>query len=343
MKLNTPPAPHLHRAPSVRLIMCMVLLSLLPAMCAQTVYFGSGLLLETGLAVSTGLLCEALALQMRHKPLAQPLTDGSVLVTAALLAMSMPPLAPWWLIVSAMAFAVLLGKHAFGGLGFNPFNPAMLGYAVLLVSFPRQMTSWLPADGVLQTNLSFNQTAQAIFSGKLPDIYSVDMLSGASPLAVLKSGLSQRQTMEEIFNQPAFGSFAGQGWQWVSVALLLGGLLMLTMKIIRWQIPLGVLLGLGGCAWMMNIIDPGRHAGTLFHLFSGATMLCAFFIATDPVTAATSPRGRLVYGVGIGVLSYVIRDFGNYHDGVAFAVLLMNLAVPLIDKFTIPRIYGESA
>ena len=118
---------------------------------------------------------------------------------------------------------------------------------------------------------------------------------------------------------------------------------MLAMKIIRWQIPSGVLLGLGGCAWIMNIIDPGRHAGTLFHLFSGATMLCAFFIATDPVTAATSPRGRLVYGVGIGVLSYVIRDFGNYHDGVAFAVLLMNLAVPLIDKFTIPRIYGESA
>ncbi len=343
MKLNTPPAPHLHRAPSVRFIMCMVLLSLLPAMCVQTVYFGSGLLLQTGLAVSTGLLCEALALQMRHKPLAQSLTDGSVLVTAALLAMSMPPLAPWWLIVSAMAFAVLLGKHAFGGLGFNPFNPAMLGYAVLLVSFPRQMTSWLPADGVLQTKLSFNQTAQSIFSGKLPEIYSVDMLSGASPLAALKSGLSQRQTMEEIFNQPAFGSFAGQGWQWVSVALMLGGLLMLAMKIIRWQIPSGVLLGLGGCAWIMNIIDPGRHAGTLFHLFSGATMLCAFFIATDPVTAATSPRGRLVYGVGIGVLSYVIRDFGNYHDGVAFAVLLMNLAVPLIDKFTIPRIYGESA
>lgn len=343
MGMNTPPAPHLHRAPTVRFIMCMVLLSLVPAICVQTIYFGHGVLLQIALAVITGIVCEALALQMRRKAVAQPLTDGSVLVTALLLALSMPPLAPWWLIVSAMAFAVLLGKHAFGGLGFNPFNPAMLGYAVLLVSFPRQMTTWLPANGVGQIGLNFKQTVQAIFSGQLPDVLTVDMLSGASPLAAIKSGLSQRQTMDEIFTQPVFGSLAGQGWQWVSVALLLGGLLMLAMKIIRWQIPAGVLLGVGGCAWIMNIIDPGRHAGALFHLFSGATMLCAFFIATDPVTAATSPRGRLVYGVGIGVLSYVIRDFGNYHDGVAFAVLLMNLAVPLIDKFTIPRIYGQSA
>jgi electron transport complex protein RnfD len=263
-------------------------------------------------------------------------------VTAALLAMSMPPLAPWWLVTSATAFAVLLGKHAYGGLGFNPFNPAMLGYAVLLVSFPRQLTSWLPASNVRALDLSWSQTSHAIFTGQLPDVLSVDVLSGASPLAALKSGLSLRQTMEEIFAQPVFGDFAGQGWQWVSVALLLGGLLMLGLRIIRWQIPAGVLLGLGSCAWLMSLLDPGRHAGMIFHLFSGATMMAAFFIATDPVTAATSPRGRLIYGIGIGVLSYVIRDFGNYHDGVAFAVLLMNLAVPLIDKFTIPRIYGES-
>ncbi|MGD9842868.1 MAG: electron transport complex subunit RsxD [Steroidobacteraceae bacterium] len=341
MAFITPTAPHLHHAPSVTQVMGLVLLALLPATCVQVYFFGYGLLLQLILAAASGLLCEALALRLRHKPMIPYLTDGSVLVTAALLAMSMPPLAPWWLVVSATAFAVLLGKHAYGGLGFNPFNPAMLGYAVLLVSFPRQMTSWLPAAGVRSLELSWNQTVQAVFTGQLPEVLTVDVLSGASPLAALKTGLSLRQTMDEIFTQPVFGSFAGQGWQWTSVALLIGGLALLTLRIIRWQIPVGVLLGLASCAWLMNLSDPGQHASVTFHLFSGATMLGAFFIATDPVTAAASPRGRLIYGIGIGTLSYVIRDFGNYHDGVAFAVLLMNLAVPLIDKFTIPRIYGE--
>jgi electron transport complex protein RnfD len=251
----------------------------------------------------------------------------------------MPSLAPWWLIVSAMAFAILLGKHAYGGLGLNPFNPAMLGYAVLLVSFPRPMTSWLPASGIDTPGLA--NTARTIFTGELPITLSVDLLSGASPLAALKSGLSLRHTMDEILSQPAFGDFAGRGWEWISVALLLGGVFMLVLRIIRWQIPVAMLLGLSVCALIMHMADPGRHAGVILHLFSGATMLGAFFIATDPVTAATSTRGKLVYGAGIGILTYVIRDFGNYHDGLAFAVLLMNLAVPLIDKFTIPRIYGE--
>jgi electron transport complex protein RnfD len=245
--------------------------------------------------------------------------------------------------MSAVAFAVLLGKHAYGGLGFNPFNPAMLGYAVLLVSFPKPMTTYLPANTVHPINLGWMQSAQAIFTGRLPEILTVDIVSAASPLAALKSGLSQRQTIDEILSQPIFGSLGGQGWQWVSTALLAGGLLLLALKIIRWQIPVGVLVGLSLCAWFMHQIDPGKHADVLFHLFSGATILCAFFIATDPVTAATSPRGRLLYGIGIGTLTYVIRDFGNYHDGVAFAVLLMNMAAPLIDKFTIPRKYGEAS
>jgi len=306
-------------------------------------FFGSGLLVQFVLAACSGLLAEAAALKLRGKPLLMFLTDGSTLVTAALLALSMPPLAPWWLIVSAMIFAMLLGKHVYGGLGFNPFNPAMLGYSVLLVSFPKPMTRWLPAIGIDTPNLS--QSLHAIFAGEWPASLTVDVLSGASPLAALKSGLSLRHTIEEIFAQPIFDTFlgdvAGHGWQWISLALLAGGVFMLMMRIIRWQIPVSMLLGVGTCALLMNLIDPGRHASVVFHLFSGATMLGAFFIATDPVTAATSARGRLVYGAGIGALTYIIRDFGNYYDGLAFAVLLMNLAVPLIDKFTIPRIYGE--
>jgi Na+-translocating ferredoxin:NAD+ oxidoreductase subunit D len=336
-------APHLHKAPSVRFIMSMVLLALLPATVLQVSFFGPGVLVQFILAASSGLLTEAIALKLRGKPIKLFVTDGSALVTAALLALSMPPLAPWWLIVSAMIFAMLLGKHIFGGLGFNPFNPAMLGYAVLLVSFPKQMTRWLPAVGIDTPSLS--HTLRAIFTGVWPDALTVDVLSGASPLAALKSGLSLRHTIDEIFAQPIFSSFltdvAGEGWQWISLALLAGGIFMLAMRIIRWQIPVAMLLGLGACVVFMNLVDPGRHAGLVFHLFSGATMLGAFFIATDPVTAASSARGRLIYGTGVGALTYMIRDFGNYHDGLAFAILLMNLAVPLIDKFTIPRIYGE--
>lgn len=334
-------APHLHRARSVRSIMGWVLVALLPAAALQCWFFGPGLLIQFVLASLSGLLAETLALRLRGRALT-PLGDLSVLVTAALLALSMPPLAPWWLVSSACAFAILLGKQVFGGLGFNPFNPAMLGYAVLLVSFPNDMTRWLPAYGDTATQLGLSATAHAIFTGELPTILSVDVLSGASPLAAVKSGLSLRQTLDEIFMQPAFGSLAGTGWEWIALALLGGGVLLLGLRIIRWQLPGGVLMGVAGCALVMNLLDPGRHAGVLFHLFAGATMMGAFFIATDPVTAPAGTRGRLVYGLGIGVLIYVIREFGNYHDGVAFAVLLMNLSVPFIDRFTLPRILGEA-
>jgi electron transport complex protein RnfD len=343
MQFSTPNAPHLHRAHSVRFIMGMVLLALLPAAALHVYFFGPGVVVQFMLAACSGLVAETVALRLRRKPIKLFIADGSALVTAALLALSMPPLAPWWLIVSAMTFAMLLGKHVYGGLGFNPFNPAMLGYAVLLVSFPKPMTRWLPAVGIDTPSLS--QTLHAIISGEWPESLTVDVLSGASPLAALKAGLSLRHTIDEIFAQPIFDSFlgdvAGYGWQWISLAFLAGGIFMLAMRIIRWQIPVAMLSGLSACAVFMNLIDPGRHAGMVFQLFSGATMLGAFFIATDPITAATSARGRLVYGAGIGALTYIIRDFGNYHDGLAFAVLLMNLAVPLIDKFTIPRIYGE--
>lgn len=339
MPLAVNNAPHMKQPRSVRFIMGMVLLALLPAVVLHVAYFGYGIVVQFLLAAISGLMCEALALILRRKQVLMFVTDGSALVTAALLALSIPQLAPWWLIVSASVFAMLLGKHVYGGLGLNPFNPAMLGYAVMLVSFPKQMTAWLPASGIATPGLL--ESTQAIISGHMPQRLTVDVLSGASPLAALKSGLSLRQTLDEILALPAFGDFAGRGWEWISVALLLGGVLMLAMRIIRWQIPASLLFGLSLCALLMSWADPGRHAGVVMHLFSGATMLGAFYIATDPVTAATSAKGRLIYGFGIGVLTYVIRDFGNYHDGLAFAVLLMNLAVPLIDKFTIPRIYGQ--
>jgi electron transport complex protein RnfD len=148
--------------------------------------------------------------------------------------------------------------------------------------------------------------------------------------------------MDEIRAQPAFSALAGVGWDWISFAVLAGGIALLWLRVIRWQIPAAMLASLFVCASVMHLIDPGAYSGPLFHLFGGATMLCAFFIATDPVSAATSDRGRLIYGAGIGVLTYVIRAFGGYPDGVAFAVLMMNAAVPLIDRYTVPRIYGHA-
>lgn len=342
MQFTVANAPHFHNRRSVRWVMGMVLLALLPATIVYCLYFGYGVLVQFALALITGVACEALALQLRGAPLRPALTDLSTAVTAALLALSMPPLAPWWLIVSATAFAILLAKHLYGGLGLNPFNPAMVGYAVLLISFPAQMTQWLPAAGAASIDLDFPHTLTAILTGHLPASLSVDVLSAASPLAALKTGLSLRHTMDEIFAQPVFGQFGGSGWEWVAVCELAGGVVLLMLRVIRWHIPLSMLASMFIVATLMNQFDPGHYAGPMFHLFSGATMLGAFFIATDPVTAAASERGRLIYGAGIGVLTYVIRNFGSYHDGVAFAVLLMNLLAPLIDKFTVPRIYGEA-
>ena len=341
MEPATRTAPFIRTSRSVRWIMGMVLVSLLPAIFAFITNFGWGWIIQFSLATITGTACEAAALTLRGRPLQPALTDLSTVITATLLAFCMPPLSPWWLIVSATAFAILLAKHLYGGLGMNPFNPAMVGYAVLLISFPAQMTQWLPAN-TTTLQIGFIDTAHSIFTGHLPAALDISMLSAASPLAAVKSGLSLRHTMEEIITTPAFGIMAGAGWEWVALCTLLGGLLLLALRIIRWHIPVAMLASIVVCALTMNLLDAGNNPGVIFHLLSGATIIGAFYIATDPVTAPGSPTGRLIYGAGIGLLTYVIRHFGYYHDGVAFAVLSMNLLVPLIDKFTIPRIYGKA-
>jgi len=317
MSVTASNAPPVIAGFSVPRVMFQVLVALVPVAAVQVYLHGPGLLRLLALAAVTALSCEALALRLRRRA-AQPfLRDGSVLVTAALLALAVPPTLPWWLIVFATAVAVLIGKHAYGGLGQNPFNPAMVGYAVLLVSFPLEMTLWpAPQSGW-------------------------DAVTGATALDALRTGLRQGYTMQEIFAAPAFGAVGASGSEWVNLAALGGGAWLLLRRIIRWQIPVAMLAGLAVPAGIAHGLDPGAHAGALFHLASGATMLGAFFIATDPVSAATSDRGRLVYGAGIGLLTWIIRSWGSFPDGVAFAVLILNLAVPLIDRWTVPRIHGH--
>jgi len=302
---------------SVQRVMLQVLLALLPVAAVQLWLCGPGTLRLLAIASITALACEALALRLRRQAPQPFLRDGSVLVTAALLALALPPSLPWWLAVFGTAVAVLLGKHAYGGLGQNPFNPAMVGYAVLLVSFPLEMTRWsAPGAGW-------------------------DALTGATALDALRTGLRESYTIEEIRRGAEFGTIGAADAEWVNLAALAGGLYLLARRIVRWQIPVAMLLGIALPAALAHGLDPGAHAGAMFHLASGATMLGAFFIATDPVSAATSDRGRLIYGAGIGLLTWIIRSYGSYPDGVAFAVLLMNLVVPLIDRVTVPRIHGH--
>jgi Na+-translocating ferredoxin:NAD+ oxidoreductase subunit D len=337
------PAPHVVGPNSVARVMRLVLYALMPAIAVHVAFFGPGLLVQIALGALTALGAEALALRWRSKPLRLFLTDGSAVVTAVLLALCLPPLAPWWLVVSGTAFAILLAKHLFGGLGANPFNPAMVGYAVLLVSFPVQLLQWLPPDvaGVEHARLSFAETLLTIFTGHLPQRWTWDAITAPTPLEALRTGLATGRTIQEVRSGPVFGAMGGRGWEWINLAILAGGMGLLALRIIRWHIPVAMLGTLAACAAVMSAVDPGAYAGPLFHLTGGASVLGAFFIATDPVSAATSDRGRLIFGAGIGTITYIIRTWSGYPDGVAFAVLLMNLAAPLIDRFTIPRIYGH--
>jgi electron transport complex protein RnfD len=344
MPFATAPAPHVVAPGSVARVMRQVLYALVPTVALHVVFFGPGLLVQIVLGVAVALLCEAAALRLRGKPLPPFLLDGSAIITAVLLALCLPPLAPWWLIVSGVAFAILLAKHVFGGLGANPFNPAMVGYAVLLVSFPARLLQWLPPDapGFEPVQLSFTETLTTILTGSPPARLTWDAITSPTPLDALRTDLALGMTMGEAHARAMFSTFGGKGWEWINLATLAGGVWLLVQRIIRWHIPVAMLGALLVCASIMSAADPGAYAGPLFHLTSGASLLGAFFIATDPVSAATSDRGRLIYGAGIGVLTYVIRTWGGYPDGVAFAVLIMNLAVPLIDRYTIPRIYGHA-
>jgi electron transport complex protein RnfD len=217
----------------------------------------------------------------------------------------------------------------------------MAGYVVLIVSFPLQMTLWPAPRGIGGEMLSFVDTLRLVFTELPPGGATLDAVSMATPLDAYKTEIGQNLTWNEIVSGPLFGKLAGYGWEWVNLSFLIGGLWLWQRRTIRWQIPLAMLAALFLTALLFYIADTDRYASPLFHLFSGATMLGAFFIATDPVSAATTQRGRLYFGAGIGILVYVIRTWGGYPDGVAFAVLLMNMAAPTIDHYSQPRVFGH--
>ena len=336
MEFKTYSSPHLPVSNSVTAMMQRVLIALLPGTVCVTWIFGWGIVINILLASLAALLAEAAVLALRKRPVAT-LQDGSALVTGVLLALALPPLAPWWIPVIGSLFAIVIAKQLYGGLGYNPFNPAMAGYVVLLISFPLELTLW-SAPGA---QLGFSDALIQAFTGALPADQTLDTLTMATPMDNIKTRLGLSETLSEIHGSPLFGHFAGAGWEWINLWFLLGGLWLLQQKVIQWHIPAGMLGGMAGIAFVFYAINPDVFTTPLFQLFSGAAMLGAFFIATDPVSACTTPRGRLYYGLGIGLLTYIIRTWGGYPDGVAFAVLLMNMAAPTIDHYTRPRVFGH--
>ncbi|HEC17815.1 MAG TPA: electron transport complex subunit RsxD [Gammaproteobacteria bacterium] len=343
MKLDTSSSPFIHSGANITGMMLRVCLALVPAIIAYTWFFGWGLCINIFIAVSTAVAAEALMLRIRQRPLKPFLSDGSAVVTGLLLAFCLPPFSPWWITVMGAAFAIVVAKQLYGGLGYNPFNPAMVGYVMLLISFPLEMTQWVPPNIVNQLQIGFIDTLKIIFFGEYPYTLSIDALSMATPLDTVKTELGLNVTVSEIVQGNAiFGDFAGVGWEWVGNWILLGGVWLIYKRIIGWQIPLALMGSLFTIAFFFFMLDPDTYPSPMFHLFGGATLLAAFFIATDPVSASTTPFGRILYGAGIGILIYVIRTWGSYPDGVAFAVLLMNMAAPTIDYYTQPRVYGHS-
>lgn len=332
-------SPYVRLPVSVQAIMLKVLAALLPAIAAYVHFFGAAILVSIALASAAALAGEALMLKLRGRPLALFLSDGSALVTAWLIALAFPAIAPWWLIVTATLFAIVFAKHLYGGLGQNPFNPAMVAYCVCIVAFPALMSQW-PAAG---HGLDFAGQLRLIFGGER----LLDAVTMATPLDALRTALhggeGKATVATALAANPGVGLLGGKGWEWVALGYLAGGLWLMQQRVFTWHVPLTFIATLALVAGAFHLAGPEHHASPLFHLFSGGAMLGAFFIATDPVSGSTTPRGKLIFAAGAASITWIIRSFGAYPDGVAFGILLMNLCVPLIDMYTQPPVFGHKS
>lgn len=322
--LTVSPSPHVHTELTVPQIMRGVIIAMVPALLFSIYNFGLGALYVTGLAV---IFCVGIEYLIARYLLNRPATiyDGSAVITGILLAFNVPSNLPWHIILIGSAVAVGIGKMSFGGLGNNPFNPALVGRVFLLLSFPVQMTSWPAAGATL----------------------SLDAVTSATPLGILKDGLRTGESIDTLMAQmPSytdffFGWVGGSLGEISAFAMLLGLVYMLYRKIITWHTPVAMLVTVFVMTGIFWLIDPTKYASPLFHLLTGGVMLGAVFMATDYVTSPFTHRGMLVFGAGIGVLTVVIRLFGSYPEGVSFAILIMNAFVPMINRFAKEPRYGS--
>lgn len=341
-------APYTHTKTGVGRVMGLVLIALVPATGYGLIQFGWPAVFLFTVTVISAVLAEILCLAIGGKAIKPFIFDGSALLSGWLLAMTLPPWAPWWIGVLGAVFAIVIGKHVFGGLGQNLFNPAMVARVALLISFPLEMTLF-----TVPTPLYSAQTPGLIESLSITFHIGgsgqglIDANTGATLLGHVKTELSRGVGVQESLpdtyssREQALGNTTGSLGETSAVLVLLGGLFLIFTRIITWHIPLALLAGLALPAAILNFIAPDIYLDPLSHLLSGAAMLGAFFIATDMVTSPVSHRGQLVFGFGCGLLVFIIRTWAAYPEGMGFAVMLMNACTPLIDHYLKPRIYGR--
>lgn len=324
--ITVSPSPHYYGDNTVKKLMYGVVYALLPALFVSVYFFGIGALIVTAISIAACIAFEYLIQKYLMK--AEPsISDGSAMVTGLLLAFNLPTNLPWWIIIIGAMVAIGVGKMTFGGLGNNPFNPALVGRVFLFISFPAQMTSWpTPIASRMQYT---------------------DAVTGPTPLGIIKEGFSAEVTTGQLMEQiPGYmemflGYMHGSMGEISAIALLAGGIYMLVKKIISWHIPVSIILSVLIFTGILWLINPYDNADPLFHLLSGGLMLGAIFMATDYVTSPMNPKGMWIFGIGIGVITIAIRVYGSYPEGVSFAILIMNAFVPLINKYVKPKGFGE--
>lgn len=335
--------PFSHAPNTVDKTMKTVWLALAPATLFNLWLFGWPAIFLFAITVIAAIAFEAFCLRVSGREVGKTLYDGSAILTGWLLAMSLPPWAPWWLGVLGSFIAIVLAKQAYGGLGQNLFNPAMVGRVALLVSFPVVMTAWVSPHPLFTSSApGFTESVAIVAGGPTPDA-----MSSATPLGHVKTELSRGVPVSKSVQEtPSLrdmfvGHRAGSLGETSALLILIGGLFMLFRRTISWHVPVAMMGTLFLVAELAHLIDAQRYSGGLFHLLSGATFLGAFFIATDYVTSPLSRLGLVIYGIGCGLLTWAIRTYAGYPEGVAFAVLLMNSLTPIIDQYTRPRIFGR--
>jgi Na+-translocating ferredoxin:NAD+ oxidoreductase subunit D len=324
--LNISPSPHTHGEETTRKLMFGVVIALMPALFASVFYFGTGAVIVTATSVVSCILFEYLIQRFIFKK-AISITDGSALVTGLLLAFNLPSNLPVFIIVIGSFVSIGVAKMTFGGLGNNPFNPALVGRVFMLISFPVQMTSW-PVPAGLGTGYT-------------------DAITGATPLAILKEGIKNSESLSHLMEkipttmQMFLGKMGGSMGEVAAIALLFGFAYMLIKKIITWHIPVSIIGTIAIFTTVLWLVNPETNANPAFHLLAGGVLLGAIFMATDYVTSPMNPKAMILYGCGIGVLTVVIRVWGAYPEGVSFAILIMNAFVPLMNSYIKSKPFGE--
>jgi len=324
--LNISPSPHTYGKETTKKLMYGVVIALIPALITSILYFGIGAVIVTATSVASCIIFEYLIQRfILKKPIS--ITDGSALVTGLLLAFNLPSNIPVYIIIIGSLVAIGIAKMTFGGLGNNPFNPALVGRVFMLISFPVQMTTW-PVPVGLGTGYT-------------------DAITGATPLAIIKEGIKNGESLSQLMdNVPAtlnmfLGKMGGSIGEVAAVALLIGFAYMLIRKIITWHIPVSIIGTIALFTSVLWLINPESNADPVFHLMAGGVLLGAIFMATDYVTSPMNPKAMILYGCGIGIITVIIRVYGSYPEGVSFAILIMNAFVPLMNVYIKPKRFGK--